>query len=235
MPTAARFRLTLAALLLGIPAVAVASPAGSPDLGPKDGDFLFEIRRNGTPVGTHRVALRPEADGVRAESQSTIAVRFLGVTVYRFSYQSVSLWSHGRMVALDSATDDDGTVTRVMARVAGERLRVTATGGKAEAALGLLPTDHWNPKAIGATEVLNTITGKVNRVTMTAEGREEVPTGDRRRPSTRYRYTGELQATVWYDDAGHWTALRFAARDGSNIDYVCQRCGPDPELAERAP
>lgn len=232
MPPAALPRLMLAAALLALPGTAAASRgAGGPAA---TEDFQFEIRRDGTPVGSHRVALRPEAEGLRAEAHSSIAVRFLGVTVYRFTYQSVSSWIGGRMVALDSSTDDDGTVTRVSARVDHDRLRVTATDGAVSAPLGVFPSDHWNPGVIGATELINTITGKLNRVTMTAEGREDVPAGDRRRPSTRYRYGGELEAVVWYDDAGHWTGLRFTARDGSTIDYVCQRCGPDPMLAERA-
>ena len=73
--------------------------------------------------------------------------------------------------------------------------------------------------------MLNTITGAANAVTITAEGREERPTGTGPRPATRYRYAGELQAQVWYDGAGRWVGLRFSARDGSVIDYVCRRCG----------
>lgn len=226
MPPPALLRHALAAALL------VAFPAQSAPL-PAENDYRFEIRRDGAPVGEHRVTLRRAANGVEAAATSRIVVRLLGIPVYRFDYRSTSQWTDGRMTALDSRTDDDGTVTSVSARAEGQSLLVTGPDGVAKAPPGLFPTDHWNPGVIGATEVLNTITGKINRVTMTAQGRDSVPTGAQSRPSTRYAYEGEMQATVWYDDAGHWTGLRFAASDGSTIDYVCQRCGPDPALAER--
>jgi hypothetical protein len=224
-PALLRHALAAAALLAAFPAQSAPLPAET--------DYRFEIRRDGAPVGEHRVTLRRAANGVEAAATSQIVVRLLGIPVYRFDYRSTSQWTDGRMTALDSRTDDDGTVTSVSARAEGRTLRVTGPEGIAKAPLGLIPTDHWNPAVIGATEVLNTITGKINRVTMTAQGRDSVPTGGRNRSSTRYAYDGEMRATVWYDDAGHWTGLRFAARDGSTIDYVCQRCGPDPEVAER--
>ena len=233
MPPAAFVRNTLTALLAA--ACFTASPASAAGRGddPGNQDLLFEITRNGSPVGSHSVTVRHDAAGLRAESSSRIAVRMFGITVYRLDYTSVSRWTDGRMVALDSVTDDAGTVTRVSATLDGDDLRIATNGETATAPLGLQPTDHWNSAVIGATEVLNTLTGKINRVTMTAQGRDNVPAGGRLRPATRYAYHGELEATVWYDAAGHWTGLRFAARDGSIIDYVCRRCGPDAVVAER--
>jgi hypothetical protein len=226
MPPPALLRHALAAALLA------ALPAQSAPL-PAENDYRFEIQRDGASVGEHRVTLRRAVNGMEAEATSRIVVRLLGIPVYRFDYRSTSQWTGGRMTALDSRTDDDGTVTTVSARAEGQTLLITGPDGPTKAPLGLFPTDHWNSAVIGATEVLNTITGKINRVTMTAQGRDSVPTGGPSRPSTRYAYDGEMRATVWYDDARHWTGLRFSARDGSTIDYVCQRCGPDPELAER--
>lgn len=230
-----------AALLLALP---VSCPALANPV-PLETDYRFEIRRDGSPVGDHRVTLRSTTTGLTAEAMSRITVRLLGIPVYRFEYQSTSQWTDGRMVALDSRTNDDGTITTVTARTDGDRLRVSAAGGEGGggdtgggpvvAPLGLFPTDHWHPGVIGADAVLNTITGDINRVTMTAQGRETVPTGFGPRLSTRYVYDGDLRATVWYDDRGLWTGLRFAARDGSTIDYVCQRCGSSPTVAERAP
>ena len=52
--------------------------------------------------------------------------------------------------------------------------------------------------------------------------------------ATRYAYSGDLKADVWYDDAGRWVKLRFRGRDGSVIEYVCRRCqGPAVKHAQR--
>ncbi|AWK89967.1 DUF6134 family protein [Azospirillum thermophilum] len=218
-------------LTVGTLGVVLALPGGQAQAA----DYLFEIRRNGTPVGTHRVTLQPDGERLRVEAHSEITVRLLGIPVYRFDYRSDSLWAGGRLQSLQTVTDDDGTVTRVGARADGGSLLVEGADGRVGAPAGLMPTDHWNPAVIGARQVLNTITGKINEVRMTREGREEVPAGDGRRSATRYSYRGDLEATVWYDDAGSWVGLRFAARDGSTIDYVCRRCDAGPQIAGRSP
>jgi len=186
----------------------------------------FEIRRNGQPVGAHSMTFTPGADKtVNVVARSSIAVRFLGFTAYRFTYDSRSAWRDGRILDLAARTDDDGTISQVGATLNGDRLSVQGPHGTVDAPAATFPTDHWHPGVRGASVVLNTITGGLNQVAMTREGVESVPTGDGPRPAERWRYSGELDTTVWYDDAGRWVGLRFAASDGSIIDYVCRRCG----------
>ncbi|WP_051341198.1 DUF6134 family protein [Azospirillum halopraeferens] len=214
----ARSRPLIGALLAAAVTALAAAPAGAFDpVAAYGGDLVFDITRNGAAVGEHRVTFEPAGGELRVRARSDIAVSLLGITLYRFRYESQSVWTGGRLARLHADTDDDGRVTRVR-----------HPGGD-----GLFPTDHWHPGVIGSTAVLNTITGAVNRVTMTREGEDAVPAPEGRRPAARYAYRGELEATVWYDDAGRWVGLRFAARDGSTIDYVCRRCGAGPQSAER--
>jgi len=72
--------------------------------------------------------------------------------------------------------------------------------------------------------VLNTLTGKLNRVDITDDGREVVVIDDNQLPVTRYRYEGQLRLVSWYDASGRWLAMRFTADDGSVIDYRCKGC-----------
>ncbi len=188
----------------------------------------FEIRRNGQPVGSHSMTFAPGADEtVSVVARSNIAVRFLVFTAYRFTYESRSAWRDGRLLDLAARTDDDGTISRVSGTLNGDRLSITGPRGTVDAPAAIFPTDHWHPGVRGTSVVLNTITGGLNRVAMTREGVESVPTGDGSRLAERWRYSGELDTTVWYDEAGRWVGLRFAASDGSVIDYVCRRCGTD--------
>lgn len=221
-------RLLLALPLLGATAAATAAPAPAGEQ-----ELVFEIQRDGSPVGTHRVVLTGVPQDLHVQAQGTIVVRLLGIPVYRFDYRSDSRWVDGRMVRLDAATDDDGDKTKVTGRAVGADFEVEGQNGTVRLPAGIFPTDHWNPAVIGSTQVLNTITGRPNRVRMVAEGAEERPTGQGPRMATRYVYSGELDATVWYDARGSWVGLRFKARDGSTIDYVCRRCGPVVELAEQ--
>lgn len=203
-------------------------PAAALDAAALYGDRMeFEIRRNGEKIGTHSVRFATDAGGLRAEAASDLKVSFLGIAFYRMRYRSVSLWQDGRLRQLQARTEENGKVQEVSARDEAGGLVIEGEGNAAIAPGDLLTTDHFHPGVIGTGAVLNTITGRLNRVQMTAEARETVETGDAAlRPATRYAYRGELEATVWYDEAGRWVGLEFKGRDGSTIRYVCRRCGP---------
>jgi len=38
--------------------------------------------------------------------------------------------------------------------------------------------------------------------------------------ANRYRYTGDIQADVWYDDENRWVKLEFKGEDGNVISYT---------------
>ena len=106
----------------------------------------------------------------------------------------------------------------------GDRLRIENTTEFFTASVPLFPTNHWNPEVLRQTRVLNTLTGRINRVRIEPQAQETVATEHGDVPATRYAYTGELETEVWYDDAGRWVKMRFKGRDGSTIEYVCRRC-----------
>lgn len=212
---------SLAAFTWAGPATAMIDPVALYGSG-----LEFDILRNGRPVGTHSVTFDPAPDGTLAvTARSDIAVRVLVFTAYRFSYESRSVWRDGRLERLSVRTDDAGTVSSVAAQPGNGGLDVRGPEGTTRAPADIFPTDHWNPDVRGASRVLNTITGRLNAVTMTAEATELVPTADGPRPAQRWRYEGELETVAWYDAAGRWVGLRFEGSDGSVVDYVCRRCG----------
>ena len=56
-------------------------------------------------------------------------------------------------------------------------------------------------------------------------GEEIVRTDQTIIPSRKYVYNGDIEATVWYDQAGRWVKMKFSAKDGSTIEYDCVECG----------
>jgi hypothetical protein len=98
------------------------------------------------------------------------------------------------------------------------------TNGKFNTPAPIFPTNHWNVDVVNHTLVLNTLTGLLNTVSITAQGSETIPTENGPINATRYSYSGDLKNEVWYDNEGRWVKMRFEASDGSIIDYVCKRC-----------
>ena len=88
-----------------------------------------------------------------------------------------------------------------------------------------MPTNHWNNTVLGHVRVLNTLTGNVNKVKLVPKGQEMIFTERGDVSANRYAYTGDLEDTeVWYDELGRWVKLRFLGRDGTPVEYVCQKC-----------
>lgn len=189
-------------------------------------EHRFTVMRNGAVVGSHRLQFESTADGLSIEAHFELEIPFLFFTAYRYSYRSAAQWQDGRLIRLEAETDDDGDVSRVVAERRGDgKVWISGPKGSLAAPPDLLPTNHWNPDVVTRDTVLNTITGAVNTVEILDLGEVDVQTSSGSVRARHYRYTGELQNEVWYDANGRWVKMRFPARDGSVIDYICQTCG----------
>jgi hypothetical protein len=188
-------------------------------------EIRFDVLRDGTKVGAHVVRFARDRDALFVHSKFDLAIRMLGFTIYDYRYVSRALWRDGRLTKLEARTDDDGEESWVRAGVNGNGLEVTGPAGTFVAPVEVLPTNHWNPSVLGSDRVLNTLTGNLNRVHIVDLGDAVVETADGGRAARHFKYTGELETEVWYDARGRWVKLRFRAKDGSTIDYVCRKCG----------
>src|SRR6185437_7432588 len=123
---------------------------------------------------------------------------------------------------------DNGTQSAVQAKEENGKLAVVGPETRETVTGPILPSTHWNAQVIAAARVLNTLDGKIDPVKLVAMAVEPVATGAGPRQATHYRYTGDIHAESWYDEAGHWLKLRFPGKDGTLIDYVCVRCFAAP-------
>jgi hypothetical protein len=183
----------------------------------------FTILRNGTEVGTHQVR-REERDGLtRVSARSDIAVRLLGLSLYRFEYEASEEWDGLGLKRMQVEVNEDGEAFRLEGERRDDRFAWRSDKGRGDHPLPIFPTNHWNPGVLDQDAVLNTLTGSVNRVEIVPAGREllELPTAQV--PAERYRYKGDLDLTVWYSGE-EWLGMRFEARDGSTIEYLCRNC-----------
>ena len=193
-------------------------------------EILFDVFRENKRVGSHTVRFHRDGDELIVNSRFELKIDVLFFTVYRFLYQSNSIWRGPLINNLNVEVDDNGEVFRFSADRNGKEMSILSSAGTAEIKGRVFPTNHWNSNVVHEQRVLNTLTGRINNVRIEAHERERVPTERGEIEATRYAYTGDLQTEVWYDDMGRWVKMRFAGRDGTRIDYVCQRCqGPRTE------
>lgn len=187
--------------------------------------IAFDVYRNDKRVGEHRSRFRRDGAVVDVHSTMQLAIKLLFVTVYEFAYESRSRWCGGRLETLEASTTDGGDTTRVKALARGGKLLISGAGGTTDAPADLMTSDHWNAAILQRDALLNTISGKLNRITI-SPCIDASPRVTAAAPGAScYQYSGDLETRVWYDPRGRWSGLEFSGRDGSTIVYVCRQCG----------
>nr|WP_298689323.1 DUF6134 family protein [uncultured Dongia sp.] len=192
----------------------------------------YVILRNGQQVGHHVITFDRQGDTTIVQTRADIEIPFLFLTGYRFDYQSKSVWSGRTLESLTATTDDDGDKSVVEITRKDKALVVAGPSGTMILDRQLLPTEHWSIAFVQDDEVLNTITGHVNRITKTGLASAFVPAANGIIRANRYRLDGDIRLETWYDNEGRWLGMRFAGEDGSLIEYRCRDCPAQVARAE---
>ena len=193
-------------------------------------EITFDIKRNGKNIGTHEVNFQIRNEQLLVEAKTRIRVKFLFFTAFKFDYTAKEIWQDGEIVSLQSFTNDNGKITNVNLEYGANVVNVINDGKNYSNSLDgpVYTTNHWNPNVLNASEVLNTITGKSNKIQIDQMEKEMVPTSTGERPAMHHRYNGELNnISSWYDDKMRWVGLIFQGKDGSLISYECNLCGDE--------
>ena len=188
----------------------------------------FDVVRDGKVVGEHETRFAKVDDDLVVTSRMSLEIFVLIFPVYAFDYQSVETWRNDRLNDLKVRVLDGNEEVKVSATASGDLLRVSGPEGIETVEDSILSTNHWNASVVQDQKVINTLTGRINRVSIERGGVEvlSLPQGDIK--ATRYDYNGDLRDTsVWYDREGRWVKLQFKAKDGSTIHYRCTTCEAD--------
>jgi len=181
----------------------------------------YKIERNGKNIGTHTVTFTHSGSGLQVDVLSKIKVTILKVPVYRFNYSANEIWENGNLVQVNARTDDNGSVSNATLLAQNDG-GVQLTNSEGTSNVGALPfsSNHWNAEVVSANTIFNTLTGKLNTVEIANLGAERLRANGMEVAATRYRYSGDFAADVWYDDRDRWVKLEFKNDDGSLISYT---------------
>lgn len=167
----------------------------------------FTITRKGKKIGTHVLTFDKLDDSLRVNVESNIKVTILKIPVFRFRYTATEVWRDNQLSFVSATTVEDGESKTV---------GFDTTLADAPAAFA---SNHWHRGVLSETQIFNTITGDVSQVSLTKIGAEILDNGSKTIEATRYRYSGDIEADVWYDNEGLWARLQFKGEDSSTIDY----------------
>ena len=129
--------------------------AGAAQAGGEETTLNFLVTRNGDQIGTTTVRLQRDGRDRSRKSPPRFRSRSPTITVYRFEQRETERWTDGKLVGLNSVTDDNGTIHKVSADRNGDKLSVNADGKVSEVDPAIVPASLWNAQLVKKTIALN--------------------------------------------------------------------------------
>lgn len=186
----------------------------------------FDIYRGRSKVGTHEVEFKRVGSRFIVDSRTEIDVSVLLIPVYSYDYTSRETWCGNQLDQIKTTVTENGEESRVTATAVEVGLNVRINDQVEEiVANEIFTTNHWNSGVLSSSEVFNTITGRMNQIVV-------IPENGLAQDSevTRYRFDGELNIAVAYDQDGRWVGLYFKDKRGADVEFRCVQCGGDPTI-----
>lgn len=198
--------LAAAAILLAVTPSAQAEPTVE--------RIDFEVTRGGDPLGWHRLRIERDGDRARVEIMIDFELKFGPIALYRYTHRNRTLIEDGKVVSIETRTNDDGDYFAVLARQddAGRgdgTLSLLGVDGRIKVPADIFPSDYWRYATVRQGRLLDTQKGIIREVEMAAAaGREGC-----------YDMTGELTMQLCYDADKRWVGGSFDGR-GKEVLYT---------------
>ena len=220
--TAATLALCLAGLLSLAAGEAHASSTGKQDRTKQDTSSLaFSVLRKGDVIGHHSIDFTRRGEDLIVDVDIDLELKFAFITLFRYEHRNREIWRGKRLISIDTRTDNDGTEHWITGRAGKAGFEVKSDGGEAVLPADVLPSSYWHPDTRKAKVLLNTQTGALAQIDVTAEANESnlpMPWGPQ--AAQGFKVSGDIDLNLWYDNRGCLLKLNFSApNDGSLIDY----------------
>lgn len=186
---------------------------------PSTEEIVFQVFRDDDTIGHHTVAFSRQGDDLHVEIDIFLEVNFAFLTLFRYQHKNQEVWRDGRLVSINTETDDDGDTYWVRGAMTEAGLKVEGSGGNFVAPADILPTSYWNSDSANKAQFLDTQHGQIIDVSVAPVGTETISVAGRAIDARRYSVTGDLTLDLWYTADGEWAKTSFEAR-GAEVSYV---------------
>jgi hypothetical protein len=184
-------------------------------------NLSFRALRNGSPIGVHTVEFRQEGDRLVVRTRIDITVKVLLFTAFSLKHDAEEVWQSGRLAAVKSTTDDNGTRMQVSGSAVEGGFRVIGEEGPFLAPRELLTSNMlWDTRMLRAERLIDVQHGGVIGLAVKSLGPALVDTPQGQvRASRHHLITPYYAGTLFHDAGGRWVKALIEAR-GEIIEYA---------------
>jgi Family of unknown function (DUF6134) len=162
----------------------------------------FQVSVDGKSAGHFQFKVGDKDGATEVTASTRVEVKHL-LGRYRYSLDTSEIWKDGKLVGMRSTCNDDGTKHEVSLTSDGTTATLTADGKTVKGATAVWPTTYWKlPPAVGNLTLIDSDTGKLIPAKLEKVGPENVRFLGKEQAATKYRLTGGIDVTLWYDAGG---------------------------------
>jgi hypothetical protein len=173
-------------------------------------------------IGSYVNVIQGVDSDARVSSELHIAVKVLGVTLYREDATRTEQWHSNRMTFFDGLTVTNGDAIHVSGAAKGSHFSITSPAGTVLAPADVKPSNPWSLSMLHDGTVMSTKTGKLFAMRVVPHEAEAASAGGLGPGVRRYDVVTNKQETVWVDE--HGVAVAFGTEvNGTSIKFVLAR------------
>ena len=188
---------------------------------PPDSPVVFDVLRDGSKVGEHRLVFEPEeGDTLKVSVETAMSVKIAFVTVFRYEHKRVERWRDGTLESLAGMTNDDGKEYEIsIVRKEGHYSR-TVNGAEEEIDGPVKVDSLWSKDRLTAGKLFSAASDGVYRVRSDLLGWETIEVRGAKVEAEHYKLTGEIDRDLWYGPGGELLKVQYEGAEGETFEYV---------------
>jgi hypothetical protein len=190
----------------------------------------FAIAVDGKTAGTTQISIREkDADTQTVEVHARVDVRVFFVR-YTYKYDGTEEWKQGRLMRLQSSTNDDGAQMSVTASAQGDELHVVSRERGENMRWDLWTTTYWRLPAPRfrnqGVPLLDADTGKYLEGSLAFVGNEMLRVAGRSLDCAHYHVSARgIDVNLWYDDRER-LVRQTSKEQGQSTIFTLRSIGP---------
>ncbi len=179
----------------------------------------FEVLVDDKPIGVHQLRIHEQGDRTHVNLRSDICVKVLFYR-YVYEYEAKEVWEGPRLIAFDASTNDNGKKSQLKLK-----FNMTATDFPQQAAK--MDVTHQSTsysrlppgvKDLKTVRLLDVEDGETVSTTWIFAEYVDVPLKEGALRCQKWRVDGDVQAELWFDDAG-WLVGRKTVERGHRSEF----------------
>lgn len=175
---------------------------------------VFRVVRDGDDIGTQTTAVSRVGDEIQVAVDVELKVKILGITAYRYEMANREIWRGGRLVSMDSTSNDDGDAAFARVRQAGGELEVEGSYWSGTVPADSATTTYWTKEFLNRPLWISTADGDPLKVNCSPAGAGEIAGI----PTETWAVRGDLELELHYR-GDEWVSVRFDAGGEDAIYY----------------